>query len=111
MTRPLRIQYPGAWYHLTARGIERRRLFVDEPDREHLLELFAGMVERYGLQVHSFVLMDNHYHLLASIQQANLSAAMQWLGDSYVMWFNRRHRRAGPLYQGRFKAILVDAEA
>ena len=111
MARALRIQYPGAWFHLTARAIERRPLFRDDRDRHHFLELLPEAVERYRLRLCAYVLMDNHYHLLLQICDANLSVAMQWLGDSYAMWFNRRHRRVGPLYQGRFKAVLVDGES
>ena len=90
MVQPLRIQYPGAWYHLTGRGIERRPLFRDERDRQQLVELLEEAVERL-LRLCAYILMDNHYHLLLQIREANLSAAMQWLGDSYAMWFNRRH--------------------
>ena len=104
MARALRIQYPGAWYHLTARGIERRPLFRDDRDRAHLPELLPEAVGRYRLRLYAYVMMDNHYHLLLQIRDANLSAAMQRLGDSYAVWFNRRHRRVGHRYGNRHAA-------
>ena len=110
MARPLRIQYPGAWYHLTGRGNERRNIFRDDRDRLHFLELLEELVDRYRLRLYAYVLMDNHHHLLAQITEPNLSEAMQWLGESYATWFNVRHGRAGHLFQGRFQSILVDGE-
>lgn len=111
MARPPRIERPGAWYHVTARGIERRRIFIDPRDHQHFCELLPAWVERFGLQLHAFVLMGNHYHLLLQTPQPNLSRAMQWLNVAYSIWFNRRHRRVGPLFQGRFKAIIFDPQA
>ena len=111
MARSLRINLVGGWYHVTARGNERRAIFRDDKDRARFLELLAEWVQRFGLRLHAYVLLDNHYHLLVETPLANLSAAMQWLGVSYTVWFNRRHRRIGHLFQGRFKAILMDASA
>src|SRR5580658_10561464 len=111
MARPLRIEHAGGWYHLTARGNERRAIFRDERDRAHFLELLEEMVGRFGLRVHCFVLMDNHYHLIVELRRANLSLALQWLNLSYSAWFNRRHDRSGHLFQGRFKSILFSAPA
>ena len=108
MARPLRIERAGAWYHVTARGLERRALFRDDKDRLHWLELLAEGAGLWRLVVHAYVLMDNHFHLLLETREPNLSRAMQWLNGSYVIWFNRRHGRAGPLFQGVYKAILVD---
>lgn len=110
MARPLRIDLPGGWYHVTARGNERRAIFRDEKDRAHYVELVADWVERFGVRLHAYVLMDNHYHLLVETPRANLSPAMQWLQVSYAVWFNRRHRRAGHLFQGRFQAVVLEAE-
>jgi len=110
MARPLRIDLRGGWYHVTARGNERRAIFRDEKDRVHFVELLADWVERFGLRMHAYVLMDNHYHLLVETPRANLSPAMQWLQVSYTVWFNRRHRRAGHLFQGRFHAVVLEAE-
>ena len=111
MARALRIQQPGAWYHVTARGNERKDIFRDDPDRLHFRALLGEMVERCGLLLHSWVLMSNHYHLLLEAPRGNLSLAMQWLNVSYSVWFNRRHRRIGHLFQGRFKAIVVEAQS
>ena len=108
MPRALRLLHPGAWYHVTARGIERRPIFKDARDRSHFLELLAELVDRFDLRLHTFVLMDNHYHLLIALRRPNLSRAIQWLNVSYSVWFNRRHQRSGYLFQGRFKSILVD---
>ncbi len=95
MARPIRIEIPGGWYHVMARGNERRAIFRDDHDRQRFVELLAEWVERFGLRLHAWVLMDNHYHLLVETPEANLSRAMQWLAVSYTVWFNRRHRRAG----------------
>lgn len=110
MARPVRIEILSGWYHITARGNERRAIFREDADRQRFVELLGEWVERFGLRLHAYVLMDNHYHLLVETPQANLSQAMQWLQVSYTVWFNRRHRRAGHLFQGRYKAILVEAQ-
>jgi len=109
MARPIRIERAGGWYHITARGNERRPICRDNRDREHFLELLAEMTPRFNLTLHAFVLMDNHYHLLVELREANLSRAVQWLNVSYSVWFNRRHGRCGHLFQGRFKSVIVDA--
>jgi len=109
MARPLRIQFRNGWYHVTARGNNRQRIYFDERDRLHFLELLGEMSERQEVEVHAYVLMDNHYHLLVRTPQANLSAAIQWLNVAYSIWWNRRHRRAGHVFQGRFKAVVVES--
>jgi putative transposase len=111
MARPLRFDLIEGLYHVTARGIERREIFRDNHDRRHFLELLEQMAARFTVRLHAYVLMGNHYHLLVGTPRANLSAAMQWLGESYAGWFNRRHRRAGHLFQGRFKAIVLEEAA
>ena len=111
MARPTRIHAVGAWYHVTARGNERRAIFRGDQDRLHFLELLDEAVGRFGLCVHAYVLLDNHYHLLVETPLANLSVAMQWLGVSYTVWFNSHHRRAGHLFQGRFKAVVMEEGA
>ena len=93
---------------MTARGNERRAIWRDESDRTHFLELLGELTERFGLRVHAYVLMDNHFHLLPETPEANLSRAMQWLNVSYSVWFNRRHDRVGHLFQGRSKAVVVE---
>jgi len=111
MARPLRIDFPHGWYHVTARGLERRTLFRDDRDRVHFLELVGAASERFGVLIHAYVLMDNHYHLMVETPAANLSQAMQWVNVSYSVWFNRRRGRVGPVFQGRFKAVVVEATA
>jgi len=111
MARPLRIDIRNGWYHVTARGNERRAVFRDDRDRRRFLELLEEWVERFGLRLHAYVLMENHYHLLVQTPQANLSQAMQWLQVSYTVGFNRRHRRAGHLFQGRFHAVVLEPSA
>jgi putative transposase len=108
MTRFTRIELKDGWYHVTARGNERRAIFRTDRDREHFLVLLEEMVRRFGVRLHAYVLMDNHYHLVVETPEANLSRAMQWLGVSYTTWFNRRHARVGHLFQGRFKAIVLE---
>src|SRR5438876_9335484 len=110
MARPLRIERPGGWYHLTARGNERRPLFRDDRDRQHFCQLLAEMVDRFHVRLHGYVLMDNHYHLILELREANLSRAAQWLNLSYSVWFNRRHGRSGHLFQGRFRSVIVSRE-
>jgi REP element-mobilizing transposase RayT len=91
-----------------ARGNERRNIFRDDRDRNRFLETLAEMVERFGVRVLAYCLMPNHYHLVLDTPRANLSQAMGWLQTTYTVRFNRRHRRVGHLFQGRFKAQLVD---
>jgi REP element-mobilizing transposase RayT len=110
MARPLRIERAGCWYHITARGNERRETFRDTRDRAHFLELLAEMVDLFAVRLHAYVLMANHYHLLLEITEPNLSRAIHWLNVSYTVWFNRRHGRSGHLFQGRFKSIVVEPE-
>ena len=100
----------GGWYHITARGMGRREIFKDGRDREHFIELLEGMVGRYGVFLHAFVLMDNHYHLLIETPAGNTSRALQWLNLSYSMWFKAKRNHSGPVLQARFKSIPVDAD-
>ena len=110
MARPVRVDVEGGWYHVTARGIERRAIFADVRDHDHFIELLPAMGERYGVAIHAYVLMVNHYHLLIRTPQANASAAIQWLNVSYSVWFNRRRERVGHVFQGRFASVLIDGE-
>ena len=107
MARPLRLDYPDTYYHILSRGNEKREIFRDEKDYPRFLEDMGQMVGRFQLEMHAYVLMSNHYHLLVRTQDANLSRAIQWLGVSYAVWFNRRHGRSGHLFQGRFKSFVV----
>jgi putative transposase len=112
MARPLRLEGPGYWFHVTGRGNARGRIFLNDADRRRFLELLGEIEARYGLEIHCYSLMSNHYHLLVRMRNpSGLSAGLRWLGVSYTVWFNRRHRRSGHLFQGRFKAILVEFES
>jgi REP element-mobilizing transposase RayT len=110
MARPLRLEYPGAFYHVLNRGNNLEHLFRDERDREKFLALLEKAKDRFSLLIHTYCLMDNHYHLLIETKEPNLSQAIQWLNVSYATYFNRRYRRPGHLFQGRFKAILIEAD-
>jgi putative transposase len=111
MSRPLRIEFPGAVYHVTGRGNARQRIYRSDADREAFLATLAHVVDRYGWRCHAYCLMDNHYHLLIETPKANLSIGMRQLNGRYTQTYNRHHRRVGHLFQGRFKAILVEKEA
>lgn len=104
------MEFAGAVYHVMARGNERREVFRDEKDRERFLETVAEAVERFGLLVHAYCLMPNHYHVIVETPRGNLSQAMAWLQTTYTVRFNRRHRRSGHLFQGRYKAQLIEAD-
>jgi len=108
MARPLRLEFEGAIYHLLGRGNRRQRIFASERDRLEFLKLLARSAERFEGMVHGFVLMGNHFHLLAQTRQANLSRWMHWLMVSYTIYFNRRHGRSGHLFQERYKSFLVE---
>jgi len=110
MSRPIRLDYPSTFYHVLSRGNEKREIFGDEEDYLKFLNTLGKMVERFKIEIHAYVLMKNHYHLLLRTQEANLSRGIQWLGVSYSVWFNRRHQRSGHLFQGRFKSFLIENE-
>jgi putative transposase len=111
MARPLRIEYAGAVYHVTSRGNARQRIFDDAWDRESFLNVLSRVVKRWKWRCHAYCLMDNHYHLLIETPDGGLSAGMRQLNGIYTQRVNRRHGRVGHLFQGRFKAILVDRES
>jgi putative transposase len=111
MSRPLRIEFPGAVYHVTSRGDRREPIFEDDVDRQALLNVLAHGIARFDAQVLAYCLMDNHYHFVLHTRSANLSRLMRHVNGIYTQSFNRRHGKAGHLFQGRFKAILVDREA
>ena len=111
MARPLRIEYPGAVYHVTSRGNARKNIFRDDADRNDFLATLGRVVERFGWVCHAYCLMDNHFHLLIETPRPNLSLGMRQLNGVYTQRFNRRHRRVGHLLQGRFKAILVERDS
>lgn len=111
MARPLRIEYPGALYHITSRGNSRRNIYKDNQDRDIFFNVLAQIVNRYRFICYAYCLMDNHYHLLIETQDANLSLGMRQLNGVYTQRFNRRHKTVGHVYQGRFKAILVQKDS
>lgn len=111
MSRPLRIEYEGALYHVTSRGNERKSIYRDEVDYHLFLDVLSEVCDRFNWVIHSWCLMSNHYHLVVETPEANLSVGMRQLNGVYTMRFNRRYRRAGHLFQGRYKAILVDKSA
>jgi putative transposase len=110
MARPIRVEFAGAVYHVMARGNERREIFCDARDRQRFVETLAEAVERFGLRVQAWCLMPNHYHLVVGTPRGNLSRGIGWLQATYTARFSARHRRAGHLFQGRFKAQLVEAD-
>lgn len=110
MARPLRIEVAGAWYHVMNRGHRGGALFLDDADRRRFLGAVAELPERYALEVHAFVLMHNHYHLLVRTREANLGQAMRWLNVSYAVKFNWAHRCHGTVFEGRFKGVLIQEE-
>jgi REP element-mobilizing transposase RayT len=110
MARQLRIEYPGAYYHVTARGNERKEIFKSETDREKFLSYLESAVKRYGAVIHVWCLMSNHYHLLVETPSGNLSRIMQHINGAYTNYFNTKRKRSGHLFQGRYKGILVEAD-
>jgi len=111
MARPLRINYEGAVYHVTSRGNERKNIVIDDDDRRRFVKVLLDVVDQFGVVLYAWVLMDNHYHLLLETPKANLSLAIRHLNGVYTQGFNRYHKRAGHLFQGRFKSILVEKES
>ena len=111
MARPLRITYPGAFYHVTSRGNERKAVFKNKRDREKFLEYLESATLRYDARIHAYCLMDNHYHLLMETPSGNLSQIMRHINAAYTTYYNVKHDRAGHLFQGRYKAILVEIDA
>jgi putative transposase len=110
MARPLRIEFPGAWYHVMNRGARRTPIYLNDKDRTTFLNLLNDIVETFHVEVHAFCLMNNHYHLLIHTPHGNLGLAMRHLNGVYTQRYNFRHRLDGPLFRGRYKAILVDAD-
>ena len=111
MTRPLRIQFPGALYHVTSRGNEKKNIFKDDDDRNHFLKILSQSIQTYNINLHCFVLMKNHFHLLVETPLGNLGDFMRQFNISYTSHYNRRHKRVGHLYQGRYKSILVEKDS
>jgi putative transposase len=110
MARPLRIEFPHALYHVTARGNRQEAIYLDEEDRQAFLACLSNVYQRFNWTIHAYCLMDNHYHLLVETPESNLSAGMRQLNGVYTQTFNRHHKRVGHVFQGRFKGILVEKE-
>jgi len=111
VARPLRIEFPGAVYHVTSRGNNRRSIFVDDEDRGLLLVTLARVVAEYAWICHAYCLMPNHYHLLIETPKPTLSRGMRQLNGLFAQTLNRRHGRSGHLFQGRFHAVLIEKDA
>lgn len=108
MARQLRVEFPGAVYHVTSRGNARKSIYLSDNDRHDFLDILHLVVQRYHWLCHSYCLMGNHYHFLFETPEANLSRGMRQLNGVYTQSFNRRHRRVGHLFQGRYNAQLVE---
>jgi putative transposase len=111
MTRPLRIEYAGAVYHITSRGNEKKAVFKDDQDRINFLNTLQHVNKRYNWLCHAYCMMDNHYHLLIETPDGNLSLGMRQLNGVYTQLFNKRHQRTGHLFQGRYKSILIQKDS
>jgi len=111
VARPLRIEYAGAFYHVTSRGNERKMVFQSTRDREKYLSYLESAHERYGAVIHVYCLMGNHYHLLLETPRGNLSQILHHINGAYTTYFNIKRNRSGHLFQGRFKGILIDKDA
>ncbi|MEK6745092.1 MAG: transposase [Nitrospirota bacterium] len=111
MSRPLRIEYPGAVYHVTSRGNEKKPVFKTDTDRQNFLNTLQHVNKRYNWTCHAYCLMTNHYHLLIETPDGNLSIGMRQLNGVYTQLFNKLHGRAGHLFQGRYKAILIQKDS
>ena len=111
MTRPLRIEYAGAVYHITSRGNEKKAVFKDDQDRINFLNTLQHVNKRYNWLCHAYCMMDNHYHILIETPDGNLSLGMRQLNGVYTQLFNKRHQRTGHLFQGRYKSILIQKDS
>ena len=111
MSRPLRIQYPDAWYHLMNRGRRREEIYTDKHDYMGFIDLLQEASEMFNVSIAAYCLMSNHYHLLIQTPDANLSRCMRHINGVYTQRFNRRHGHDGPLFRGRYKSILIDQDS
>lgn len=110
MARPLRIQFQNAWYHVMNRGTDRGSTFSEDSHYKLFLTVLEESTSRFGIEIHSYCLMNNHYHLLVKTPLANLSRAMRHIDGVYTLRYNRLMQRDGPLFRGRYKSIVIDAE-
>lgn len=110
MARPLRVEYDGALYHVTARGNERKPIYREEGDYQKFLDILSELPQRYGVIIHGYVLMGNHYHLLIETPLGNISRVMHYLNSNYTGYFNKKYKRVGHLFQGRYKGFVIEKE-
>ncbi len=110
MSRPLRIEYPGAFYHVINRGIERRVIYSETADFQYFLSTIKALYHRYRIRLFAYCLMPNHYHLFLNTPKGRLGSFMRELNSQYGQYYNKRRHRIGPVFQGRYKAVLVDKE-
>jgi putative transposase len=111
MARPLRLEYPGALYHITSRGNARKNIFKNDKDKQYFLDLLGFVVTRFHWICHGYCLMDNHYHLIIETPEGNLSKGMRQLNGIYTQKYNWKYKKTGHVFQGRYKAILVDKDS
>ena len=111
MARPLRIEYEGAFYHVTSRGNERKKIYYAKADYEKFKSYLKEAQEKYGYLLHCYVFMPNHYHLLIETPRGNMSKVMHYINGSYTSYINRKRGRSGHLFQGRYKAIIIDRDS
>ena len=111
MARPLRIEYDGALYHITSRGNARKPIYKDEQDRQVFLDTLGRVNKKYNWICHAYCLMNNHYHLIIETPDGNLSKGMRQLNGIYTQIYNRNHHKVGHIFQGRYKAILIERES
>ena len=111
MSRPVRIEFPGACHHVTSKGTKGQIVFRDKADKALFLNTLDNVVSRFGWLLHSYVIMEQHYHLVVEVPEANLSRGMRQLNGVYTQYFNRRHSEEGPVFQGRFKSILFEKDS
>ncbi|MFH1594672.1 MAG: transposase, partial [Candidatus Omnitrophota bacterium] len=111
MARPLRIEYPGAWYHVMNRGRRKERIFFGDNDKKAFLELMGDITRLFEAEIHAYALMPNHYHLILNTPRGNLSRCMRHLNGVYTQRFNVNHKIDGSLFRGRFKSILIEHES
>jgi REP element-mobilizing transposase RayT len=110
MSRPVRIEFPGACYHVTSKGMKGQIVFKDKEDKAAFLNVLDNVVARFDWLLHSYVVMDGHYHLVVEVPGANLSRGMRQLNGVYTQHFNRRHSEEGPVFLGRFKSVLFEKD-
>lgn len=110
MSRPLRLLYENAWYHIMNRGRARAKIFFDDNDYQKFIDLLLQLNRRYCFEIHAYCLMPNHYHLLIRTPMPNLSNGMKHLNSTYTIYHNKKYKKDGALFRGRYKAIVVDAK-